>query len=240
MLRRNKWGVGVRRMAQVVALPVQLAQRAEELRADDVLSQRIEYRPEAWHHWIDEPRAVDVIDAYSGSITRADLADLADPALAKRGPDDLLRLFVGCQLWGAGTGDNRGPWRTSQALATDGVAEVLVRLADQVGNGDLGPTYGSQLRMWGPSFVTKFTYALALAVDRAAPRALILDQLVWASLTALGWDSRAAAGSRRWADRYVAYLDTMHSWARELDCRPDAVEKFLFDRAGDFDAPSRS
>lgn len=64
----------------------------------------------------------------------------------------------------------------------------------------------------GPAFYTKWFWASMLGTElRLAP--LILDARVWRSLAALRWDSRAAAGSRHWGDRYVAYLEAMHRWA---------------------------
>ena len=38
---------------------------------------------------------------------------------------------------------------------------------------------------------------------------------VWNALSELGWNSAAAAGTRRWGHRYTAYLQACHAWAEQ-------------------------
>ena len=81
----------------------------------------------------------------------------------------------------------------------------------------------------GPAFFTKLLWALGETLD-VWPKPLILDSRVWASLEALRWDSRLAAGSRRWSKRYIAYLRACEAWAGERFVAQD-VEFTVFDRA---------
>jgi hypothetical protein len=56
---------------------------------------------------------------------------------------------------------------------------------------------------------------------------LILDSRVWESLDTIKWDSRRASGSRRWGDRYRAYLEACDAWAKPGFTAED-VEYTLF------------
>jgi len=110
----------------------------------------------------------------------------------------------------------------------------LVRTREMVLGGDPGEAYVSfRSTGVGPAFYTKWFWAVGL--DRNLnPTPLILDARVWASLGALGWDSRESAGSRRWKHRYPAYLTAMEGWASNL---PDVkgaehLEQMLFQWAG--------
>lgn len=192
--------------------------------------------PEVWRRQLSaswHPGALDVVTKHPRSLSRAALADYARAALDDDlSPETLVRTFTACQMWGSGRTNGRGPRHTRAALEAPEAIAVLQRVARCVVSGDVGPTYRRQLPGWGASFVTKYTYALALALDDNRPRALILDARVWEGLAALGWSSAEAAHSRLWAHRYSAYVAELHRWAEGLQCRPDSIEWLLFDRRG--------
>ncbi len=83
----------------------------------------------------------------------------------------------------------------------------------------------------GPAFFTKWFWASTLDAELSLTP-LILDARVWRSLGSLGWDSRTAAGSRHWRNRYVAYLEAMHRWAALVEVSPEELEWALFTSAG--------
>jgi hypothetical protein len=223
-------------------LPDALAERRDVLLATDrvLLDQHVPVRPHKWlEHIGHHPAAATVIDAHAErGFVRRDLADYAAAALASDTDHDWVAAFVVCQMWGSGTSNNRGLFQTASALDADPDGHILRDVAHHVVAGRQGEVYrlarsSRLLPGWGPSFATKFTYAVALHVDGDRPRALILDERVWDSLAALGWSSLEAAGTRRWTSRYGAYVNQAHQWATEVGCRPDSVEHLLWTAAGD-------
>ncbi len=134
-----------------------------------------------------------------------------------------------------GTFDERWtdrPRRPAQALAR---VRFVASTQEMILNGDPGQAYVSfRSKGIGPAFYTKWFWAAGLAQD-LSPTPLILDARVWASLGALGWDSRQSAGIRRWRDRYLAYLNSMEGWTgSDLPGVNDAehLEQMLFQWAG--------
>ena len=84
-------------------------------------------------------------------------------------------------------------------------------------------------------FFTKWLWA-ASCIGTPERRCLVLDARVWSTLNeALSWSSLVAAGTRRRAARYEAYVDTCHSWAAALGNGVSAedVEWALFAANGD-------
>lgn len=199
------------------------------------------FRPDIWRRWVgDVPAASSVIDDFEtddapagGQIGRRDLVSLS-AAADESDIDSVVRLFVATMIWGSGTGDNRGAWRTASALADDRLLPSLTSTRRLILGGDPVAAYASfRGSRVGPSFFTKWFWAAGL--DRALdPTPLILDEQVWASLGALGWDSRVAAGSRRRAKRYGAYLESMRRWAAALPSvtTVEQLEQILFESAG--------
>jgi hypothetical protein len=200
------------------------------------------FRPSTWRPWLSgSAAALSVLDDFAtdavaagGRVNRRDLVDLSR-AVDERQSDSLLRSFVATMLWGSGTTNGRGPRYTCAALEDDRLIPSLVRTRQLILDGDAGGAYSSFLsRGIGPAFFTKWFWVAGL--DRGLdPTPLILDARVWASLGALGWDSREAAGSRRWPQRYVAYLQSMERWANAdlpgIDTS-EQLEQVLFTLAG--------
>lgn len=198
------------------------------------------FHPKTWRPWLaSDPTAADLLDELGGdghgaSVDRSCLAELASQ-LGTDHADGHVRLFTATMIWGSGTRNGRGPRNTCRALRAPSLAATLRLSAALVTHEDFASAYvAARLPGVGPAFFTKWLWAVGLARPRP-PRPLILDSLVWASLARLGWNSRDAAGSSRWADRYVAYVSTMHRWATQLDAKlpADRLEYFRFQRRRD-------
>lgn len=171
--------------------------------------------------------------ANRGQVRRADIAQLSR-AVDATDPDSVIRLFVATMMWGSGTTNGRGPRYTAAALDDPRLIPSLVDTRQLVLDGEPGEAYVRfRSRGVGPAFFTKWFWASGIGHSLAPP--LILDARVWASLGALGWDSRQAAGSTKWSDRYAAYLDCMERWASSslpgIETAED-LEQVLFRWAG--------
>lgn len=201
-----------------------------------------EFRPTTWRPWIGHHPAADSVleefatddTANGGVVDRDDLVRLSQ-ACDAGDEESLVRLLVATMLWGSGTSNGRGPRYTCDALDDSRLAQALASTREMVLDGDPGQAYASfRCRGIGPAFYTKWFWAAGLSC-LLKPTPLILDARVWASLGALGWDSRESAGSRRWKDRYPAYLKSMERWAEsELPGVESAehLEQMLFQWAG--------
>lgn len=146
-------------------------------------------------------------------ISREDLAGLAredDTPAADR------RLFIATLIWGRGKSNGRMLPGLMSALRSERCAETLCATSELVEAADLVGAY----RRWDlpglqEAFFTKWFWAVAGRRD-VELRALVLDGRVWRSLGAVGWNSIDAAGSRRRADRYLAYVEDVHWWADDV------------------------
>lgn len=195
-----------------------LRQRLGDVRRPDVVRAH-EFRPETWRRWIGHcASASSVVDEFrmsdaiaSSQVSRADLASLS-AAVDESDTESVLRLFVATMIWGSGTSNGRGPRYTAAALDDERLLPSLVKSRHLILAGDPAGAYASfRSRGVGPAFFTKWFWAAGLDQD-LDPMPLILDARVWASLAALEWSSRDAAGSNRRAKRYVAYLESMGRW----------------------------
>lgn len=169
-------------------------------------------------------------------LTRDDIRSSAAATWGRRvRPDDdaIERFFVAVMAWGSGTTNGRGPRYTNTALSSGNVPSVLRDAASALADGDIAAAYGLHRRLpgVGPSFFTKMLWAIGTTLD-VRPTPLIMDRLVWAALGEIGWNSQVAAGSRRWGDRYVAYLRACEEWAGDHHT-PEDVEYTLFLRGRD-------
>jgi len=101
----------------------------------------------------------------------------------------------------------------ARTLAEEGALAAYRRLGDDC-----------RLRGLGPAFGTK--YLFFCQPTGQTPTALILDATVseWFALHAGG-----SLKSNAWSlPVYADYLDQMHRWAGELDCRAEDVELAIF------------
>jgi len=174
--------------------------------------------------------------ALPASICRSDLAVLAANT-DWQNDDEVRKLFVMTMAWGSGTTNGRGPRNTDAALSSvEKPALVGLREARRLlGSGDIAGAYNCARRLdgVGPAFLTKWLWVVGTTV-RTAWSPLILDSRVWGGLSALKWDSRLAANSKRRGKRYVAYLQACAAWASKLGnelqdgTRPEDIEYSLF------------
>ncbi|WP_425320177.1 hypothetical protein [Mycobacterium fragae] len=169
------------------------------------------------------------------AIHRSDLARLA----AKtdwQSDDDVRKLFVMTMAWGSGTTNGRGPRYTEAALssAEKPALAALREARSRLRSGEIAAAYdcADRLEGVGPAFLTKWLWVVGTTV-KTDWTPLILDSRVWGGLRGLKWDSRKAAKSRRWGDRYVTYLQACTAWASQLDkvhggTTPEDIEYSLF------------
>ncbi|MGW3556141.1 8-oxoguanine DNA glycosylase OGG fold protein [Streptomyces sp. NPDC000963] len=199
----------------------------------------VRFRPATWRPWLEPHGAAQAlglgaVDTTSKSgdrfISRDDLA-AAREALSDD-PEELRDLFVAVMIWGAGTTNGRAPRYTSAALGDTRLPYVLEATRSAVRVGELTQAYtGFTVQGVRRAFFTKW-FATVDDRDAGCERALILDDRVFHSLNALGWSSREAASTRRWAARYAAYVEAMHDWASRLGVTAAWLEWLMFDLNG--------
>jgi hypothetical protein len=208
-----------------------LVERVLRARSEVVLSQRVRSRPlSKWDKFIPPDLHVvrEVVTEFENEgVTRSHLLDFAASALESDSDNDYLRLFMVVQLWGVGRSGRMH--HTGSTLAQPGVVEQFRQLAHAVRDGDPTSATGHWAEGWRTSFTTKFAYAVALAIDPAAPSALIFDERVKTTLRRLGWQWPESGDGDTERRGYAGYLGELHSTADEMSIRPDAIEWLLFD-----------
>jgi hypothetical protein len=218
-------------------VPPRLAQFADQLRADNPLTQAIPYKADRWRTGLDTCAHLEpTLEACAtpGVVTRADLATISRAVVA--GDAQPEWLFVATMIWGFGT-VGYGPYRTRIMLDNLGVRPHLVEVVALLTAGQLAEAYKHfRVKMCGPAFFTKFFYAVGLGAElELLP--LVLDSQVAISLRHLAVDGaidatrlvRGQPNVQHFPAGYTRYVALLNSWARELGCRPDAIEKLLFD-----------
>jgi len=148
--------------------------------------------------------------------------------------------------WGSGTSAPRSYRNLAAAVADPRLVPVLrdtLQLCREDGMDALGEAY-TRWRVNGiqRSYFTKW-FAFAGRQEGRAWQPLILDDRVLATLSeTLGITTRDLAGSRRWAQRYVAYVEALHAWAADdyHGSTADRLEWIMFCHNGssDLDQPS--
>jgi hypothetical protein len=184
---------------------------------------------------LDNDRFSTTIDQSHRAVSRANLRALVDTTdLAD--PDQVLRAFTLIVIWGSGV-RSRSYRNLPKALNTPNCTAQLSTAALHCRAGDLDAAYrGMRLPGIGPAFFTKW-FAFA-GVSDSAKRPLILDARVWRTLIMLGVTPACLGYRAARAQRYVAYVDLLHTWADELQQAGTAVdaeqlEYALFARNGE-------
>jgi hypothetical protein len=113
-------------------------------------------------------------------VDRRELQRLAVEANESGKVYDLVRLWVAVMIWGSGTSNGRGPWRTAQGLTSRELCPVLQMSVRDLGNpysfDNFAGAYGDfRLTGSGESFFTKWFWAVSLCNPRPTARPLILD-----------------------------------------------------------------
>lgn len=202
-------------------------------RRETILSARqqpVAFRPATWRRHLLSADAA-LLDEIEERGARIERENIRRTARDLKTDLDHRRLFLAVMIWGSGTRNGRGPYYTGIALR-DGVnlAATLARTAEMVRSGEHAEAYRTfRVPKIGPAFFTKWFWA---ASSNTARPALIFDSRVRATLGALNWNSREAAGTRNRALRYQAYVAAMHEWAGHLGTTAEQLELYLFLAAG--------
>jgi len=196
--------------------------------------QAIPYDASAWKAYF--PGDTDVlglIQMFPRVITRGDIKTLSARAVAK--PTLVRKLFLATMMWGFGK-RGFGPYRTDRMLRTPLSASILQQTVTNIMNGKIITAYhGLLLDRCGPVFSTKFLYFVGLGA-KSDPLPVVLDTRVAQSLDLLNLNlasfgcHKLKNGIRvgRSPAGYVKYVNLINAWARQIGCRTDAIELFLF------------
>jgi hypothetical protein len=232
------------------------ADRRKWVSGPQPLHRSVVIHAETWRPWLDGRKALHtdwsaiavsalddlpVIDEGSRldkrRVDRSTLAKLSAELAADPTDERRVRLLVTTLLWGSGTSNGRGPRYAARTLRDERLAPALANTAALVASGHLaGAHKGFRVRGIGPSFFTKWFWAVGLATT-AGPRPLILDTRVAQSLRRLTGEEWNTT-DRGAADRYADFVERVDHWARALASDHDLVgvdaekvEYLLFDRA---------
>lgn len=157
-------------------------------------------------------------------IDRSHLLELSRQA-TKSNARRCVALWVASMVWGSGTLNGRGPWRTAEGLAHVELGPILVDSHQHLRAGDIAAAYeaASTIPGSGESSFTRWLWAAALGLPDQQPGALILDTRIRSALVALDLRPRHNASG------YEAYVDTLHLAATKLrrdhGCRGATAEK---------------
>ena len=188
---------------------------------------RVEINPEIWTRY--ESIAA-VLPKPADSYSRADLTELVSEAFSKDNHQLISGLFVKTMMWGSGTTNGRGPRYTDKALNDCDLAEILIEVRRLLQLSRISDAYDFHRRIpgVGPSFHTKLLWVFGSDIEQLNPRPLVLDELVWKGLGAVGWSSVRAAGTLRRGQCYLAYLYFCEQLASENGCTPEDIEYSLY------------
>jgi len=168
-----------------------------------------------------------------GIVNRQLLADLATAVAAY--PDDrclVTQLWIATMMWGSGTSNGRGPWRTYQSLASESTPGVLAEAFDSVRTAArTDAAHEAFAAVWsrfdipgvGSAFFTKWMWVASLGDPEVRHRPLILDARVAQTLRCL-----VGPTDLRRAERYVRYLEIVERLVAELRVLGLDAEKLEF------------
>ena len=194
-----------------------------------VLDQAVRWKPVRWRGEV-----LGQLADCLGSVADVSLPHTSDELLIRRrdvaGIDGLEARFLAAMVWGFGL-RGYGPARVG-AIAHDGGPRLVPSLKGICDAALVGPadawdafTRCHKLKGLGPAFATKVAYFASVARGRLDRGPLIADlNTSWAM-----WDLVRLPRSVERFDSYVAYIDLAHQWAEEIGCRPDDVERALFE-----------
>lgn len=227
-----------------------LAKYRDHIRGGADRQAGIDFAPETWRRYLQGAASGDgaavvvadleaVLAVLDGStINRSQIRDIA----LRCQPDktrELRQLFIATMIWGRGTANGRMMPGLARAIHRPDLPKLLQITAEATSSADAYRSWKSgRMPGLGEAFFTKWLWAASMIPQREY-QAFVLDRLVRESLTnhisegGLAWSSKAAAGTRRLAPRYQAYVDACCKWARALECSPGDIEWALFQAEGD-------
>lgn len=216
-------------------IPARLLAKKSDLFIPD--DHQVSYNANTWRKWFAEDKDFnDLIQEYPQVISRSEIANLANPVSAKN--ESARKVFLATMLWGYGI-VGYGAYRTSIMLSDKNSRNIIGESFDLVSTGKYIAAYKIfSLPMCGSAFFTKYFYFVGLG-NKTTPLPLILDSVVANSLVELGIDiSQLAKVTKnsdgkissvgKYVDGYFEYVEMINSWASEINCRPDSIEKWLF------------
>lgn len=202
---------------------------------------------ETWRRWLTAPAAsggAGIPPAAVDELLRRlpgeylDRGDIRRLAVEQCSTEGNRVLFIAAMVWGRGKSNGRMLPHIMNAIRSAQFDDTLAVTSRQIIEGELEAAY----RAWDlpgvrEPFFTKWFWAAGQRCQAAGGRPLVLDTRVWNTLSALGWDSIEAAGSRKRARRYLAYLRTVEWWSDQLSqpgaaVGPEDIEFALFTANG--------
>ena len=180
--------------------------------------------------WTNYEAIAAVLPKPANSYSRVDLMKLASDAFSENDHQLISEIFIKTMMWGSGTTNGRGPRYTSKALSDGKLVATLIKAREFLIKSDIPSAYDlhRQIPGVGPSFHTKLLWVIGSDIERLDPRPLVLDELVWKGLGAIGWNSIQAAGTLNRGRRYCAYLNHCSRLSAEHICRPEDIEYSLY------------
>jgi hypothetical protein len=210
----------------------------------------VRYRPSSWpagatSAWLqDESRGVRTADRGEPGDRLIDADSLRrvcsglDP---KSSDAELLAAFGLVMAWGSGTSALRS-YRNLAAATQDARLIPSLRETLNLCRGDDTTSLRRAYERWQVAGVRRsyFTKWFSFAGRRQNRnwQPLILDDRVLNTLSrSLGVTTRKLAGSPRWGQRYVAYVEALHAWATHVGSgtTPERLEWVMFCHNGSTD-----
>ncbi len=180
--------------------------------------------------WTNYKAIAAVLPKPANSYSRVELMKLVSDAFSENDHQLISEIFVKTMMWGSGTTNGRGPRYTSKALSDGKLVATLIKAREFLMKSDIPSAYDlhRQIPGVGPSFHTKLLWVIGSDIERLDPRPLVLDELVWKGLGAIGWSSVRSAETLRRGRRYLAYLCFCVQLASESGCTPEDIEYSLY------------
>lgn len=180
--------------------------------------------------WTNYEAIAAVLPKPANSFSRVDLMKLVPVAFSENGHQLISELFIKTMMWGSGTTNGRGPRHTNKALSDGKLVATLIKVREFLMKSDIPSAYDlhRQIPGVGPSFHTKLLWVIGSDIERLDPRPLVLDELVWKGLGAIGWSSVRAAETLRRGRRYLAYLKFCQQLVSDTEHTPEDIEYSLY------------
>lgn len=181
----------------------------------------------AWLRWnLHDEDVAWALGHYADGVHRRDLWELSSDLST---PANRRRAFVSTLLWGVGT-TNRYYRRHSQALAFDGLGDMLEQSVAAVQRGDLAGGWSAiyGLPGLGFRFFTKWLW-VAGAATQLEIRPLVFDQRVIDGLATTEWPSHLRRINYK--QRWLNYCSDAALVGQRLGITGEWVEYWLFSGA---------
>jgi hypothetical protein len=219
-----------------ISIPTRLLAEKFNLQSPD--NHEVSYYAGTWEKWFFEDKDfIELIEKHPQQISRLDIVNLVNNVL--NGKDTPRKVFLATMLWGYGT-RGYGAYRTSLMLNGKNSQNIIEEAFRLVSIGKHGDAYEMfSLPRCGSAFFTKYFYFVGWG-SKSTPMPLILDSVVSNSLEKINVNiSNLAKVIRnnegkitsvgRYVDGYLRYIEMISNWATEIGCRPDSIEKWLFE-----------